>query len=246
MKQYIVSKAGILFLFLLSVSNVSGQRIMSYNIQHGHGLDDQINLERTTEMIRSENLDIVAIQEIDSCCKRTDYVDQPNELARLTGMHMTFAPAIDFQGGRYGVGILSREKPLSVRRVPLPGKGEARVLLMIEMERYVMACTHLALREADRMASVPIIIEEAKSYDKPFLLAGDWNDSPESDFIQDMKHHFSLLSGTDILTFPSDTPKSCIDYIGLFQPSPKKLKLKERAVIHTQNSDHLPIEIEIE
>jgi len=246
MRKYIIHGMSLLFLILISMSNAWGQRIMSYNIQHGHGMDDQINLERTADLIRSENLDVVAIQELDSCCKRTDFVDQPNELARLTGMHMSFAPAIDFQGGRYGVGILSREKPLSVHRIPLPGKGEARVLLMIEMDKYVMACTHLALTEADRMASIPIIIEAAQSYEKPFLLAGDWNDKPQSDFIQAMKQHFTLLSDTDMFTFPSDVPKSCIDYIGLFLPSPKNLKVREQAVIHTQNSDHLPIEVEIE
>ena len=219
---------------------------MSYNIQHGHGLDDQINLERTAELIRSENLDIVAVQELDSCCKRTDFVDQPNELARLTGMHMTFAPAINFQGGRYGVGILSKEKPISIQRIPLPGKEEARVLLMIEMNQYVMACTHLALTEADRMASIPVITEAARAYNKPFLLAGDWNDSPQSDFIHAMKKHFILLSDVDMLTFPSDAPRTCIDYIGLYQPSPKNLKVCECAIIYTQNSDHLPIEIELE
>lgn len=238
-------RSDLLIIFLLSLMPAWGQRIMSYNIQHGHGMDDQINLERTAELIRSENLDIVALQELDSCCKRTEFVDQPNELARLTGMYMTFAPAIDFQGGRYGVGILSREKPLSVRRIPLPGKGEARVLLIIELKQYVMACTHLALTEADRMASIPLITEAASSYSKPFLLAGDWNDSPQSDFIQAMAQHFTLLSGVDMLTFPSDTPKECIDYIGLYKSSHHHLQLQERAVIHTQNSDHLPIEIEI-
>ena len=246
MRNHIIRRNSTLLLFLMIFFPIWGQRIMSYNVQHGHGLDDQINLERTAELIRSENLDIVAVQELDSCCERTCFVDQPNELARLTGMHMTFARAIDFQGGHYGVGILSREKPISVRRIPLPGKEEARVLVVIEMEQYVMACTHLALTEADRLASIPIIVEAARLFGKPFLLAGDWNDSPQSDFIRAMKLHFTLLSGTDMLTFPSDTPKTCIDYIGLYQPSPKRLKVKERAVIHTQNSDHLPIEIEIE
>ena len=56
-------RSDLLIIFLLSLMPAWGQRIMSYNIQHGHGMDDQVNLERTAELIRSENLDIVALQE---------------------------------------------------------------------------------------------------------------------------------------------------------------------------------------
>ncbi len=56
----------------------------------------------------------VAVQEVDSAHttqRRT--LCASGELASLTGMHANFARAIDFQGGAYGIGVLSKRKPLS-------------------------------------------------------------------------------------------------------------------------------------
>ncbi len=64
----------------------------------------------------------------------------------MTGMHARFCRAIDYDGGGYGVGLLSRDEPLAVRRIPLPGREEARVLLMAEFPGYVVCVTHLSLR----------------------------------------------------------------------------------------------------
>lgn len=73
---------------------------------------------------------------------------------RLTGMHPFFAPAIDYDGGKYGIGMLSREKPLDVRVVPLPGREEARTLFVADFPDYTFVGTHLSLTGDDRMASL--------------------------------------------------------------------------------------------
>lgn len=82
--------------------------------------------------------------------------DTLQELAARTTLTGTYAKAIDYSGGSYGVGILSREKPLSVKRIPLPGREEARVLLMAEFRDYWFCVTHLSLTREDSSAS-PLI-----------------------------------------------------------------------------------------
>ena len=70
-----------------------------------------------------------------------------------------------------GIGMLSKEKPLSSRYLPLPGREEARALLVVEFEKYIYCCTHLSLTEEDRMLSLPIIREVATKAQKPLFIA---------------------------------------------------------------------------
>src|SRR5262245_43373982 len=76
-------------------------RVLSYNIHHGRGLDDKVDLERIAEVILSVKPDLVAVQEVDQKARRTEGVDQPAELARLTKMEVVFGKNIDFEGGGY-------------------------------------------------------------------------------------------------------------------------------------------------
>ena len=237
-----------LFIILFLIPMVLSGReytILSYNIQHGEGLDEQVDLLRIADVIRDEAPFVACIQELDSCAKRTDYHNQLQELAEATKMYPCFAPAIDFQGGRYGVGILCSEKPISVRHIPLPDRHEPRVLLMVEFETFIMACTHLPLTEEDRMKSLPLIVENAEASSKPFLLAGDWNDEPGSPFIQAMGEKFRFCSDIQYLSFPSDKPKVCIDYIAVSKKNGASVEVREQSIIHCPFSDHLPIAVRV-
>ena len=40
-------------------------RILSYNIKHGYGMDDQVDLNRSAQLINRLKPDLVALQEID-------------------------------------------------------------------------------------------------------------------------------------------------------------------------------------
>lgn len=62
-----------------------------------------------------------------------------------------------------------------MRRIPLPGREEARVLLMAEFPGYVVCVTHLSLTPEDQRASLPIIRQATDTCRKPVLLAGDFN-----------------------------------------------------------------------
>jgi endonuclease/exonuclease/phosphatase family metal-dependent hydrolase len=88
--------------------------ILSYNVRNCLGLDNAVNYQRVADVINRANADIVALQELDSATSRSKGVSVLNELATLTGMIPTYRASIDFRGGKYGIGVLSREKPLKV------------------------------------------------------------------------------------------------------------------------------------
>jgi len=215
--------------------------VMTYNVHHGAGEDDRTDYARLGEVIRRTGAGYVAVQEIDSVTGRSMKRNVLRELAIETGLYPTFAKAISYDGGSYGVGILSRERPLAVRRLPLPGREEQRVLLVAEFSRFVLGCTHFSLTEADRMASVELLRAEAQRHGKPFLLAGDWNDQPDSPFLKAMGRHFTVLSPTDKPTYPAGKPTECIDYIALASGNDALVKLSSHVVNAPAASDHRPV-----
>ena len=225
------------FLLILSIKPVQ-VRIMSYNVRHCAGMDWVVDYDRTANVIAENQPDVVALQELDSMTGRSGRKYQLSELAKRTNYYPVFAKAIDYDGGGYGVGVLTKEKPLSTKRIPLPGE-EPRVLLVVELKDYVIACTHLDLEESERLASTPIIIEEAQSWQKPFILAGDWNDYPNSQLLQELTKYFTINSGNDF-TFPADEPNECIDYVATFNSHPV-VTIKSEIIVDTVSSDHRPL-----
>lgn len=241
-------RIAILTLMACMASSVSFAqwKIMSYNIRGGRGMDGVCSYQRIADAILRELPDVVAVQEIDSVTGRSNGKYVLGEVATLTGMHDTFAPAINFDGGKYGIGILSREKPRKATAHPLPGSEEARVILVAEFKKYVLCCTHLSLTEADRKASLSLIKELAKGTRKPFFLAGDFNDEPASPFIQTLQQDFVILSDLNAPTFPASDPENTIDYITAYKKTARKLKVTSQRVANEPvASDHRPIVVEL-
>lgn len=234
------------FISAMPVQEKNSIRLMSYNVRNARGLDNITDYQRIADVINSARPDIVAVQELDSVTGRSGGVDVLDVLSRKVLMFPTYAASIDYQGGKYGLGILSREKPLSVRRIPLPGREEARMLLIVELEEYYYGCTHLSLNADDRMASVGIIRKEAGKLDKPFFLAGDMNGEPDSPDQKAMAEDFTLLTSPKVNTFPADNPRICIDYIYGYEGMENWSRLTNRGVIAEKvASDHLPLYAEV-
>jgi endonuclease/exonuclease/phosphatase family metal-dependent hydrolase/predicted phosphodiesterase len=235
--------AGPLALFAREVApkEKNAIRIMSYNVHHCTGMDQQRDYQRIAAIIAAIAPDVAAIQEIDSATMRSGGDDMLKEVADRCLMFPLYAPAIDFQGGKYGIGILTRERPLDVKHIPLPGREEARVLLIAEFERYILACTHFSLTEEDRLASVAIIREAAKGAAKPFFLAGDLNATPGSASQAALKESFDVLNDPHQNTFPADSPSECIDYIYAYRNGQVCPVLKRQVLKEPVASDHLPL-----
>ena len=222
----------------LAVLGQDTLKVMTYNVRHCAGMDLVLDYDRTAAVIIQQQPDVVALQELDSMTGRSGQQYQLGELANRTQYFPIFGSAIEYDGGKYGVGILTREHPLSTKHIPLPGE-EPRVLLVVELQDYVIACTHLDLEEESRLASVQLILEEAQRWQKPFILAGDWNDTPKSELLQEMGKHFTILSDSEA-TYPADEPQDCLDYVALFKGH-SVVTLGSTVIDKPEASDHRPV-----
>jgi endonuclease/exonuclease/phosphatase family metal-dependent hydrolase len=226
-------------------------RVLSYNIHHGEGIDRKLDLPRIADVIKSVKPDLVALQEVDRGTERTDKVDQPAELARLTGMNVVFGGNIRYQGGDYGNAVLSR---LPVKRhknhlLPLFDNGEQRGVLEVEVEMpnanglLLFLATHLDHRAGDRerVASAKAINELiATSVSQLAVLAGDLNDLPESKTLREFGTMWTGANEQVLPTVPVNQPSKQIDFI-LFRPAERWKTIEVRVLDEAVASDHRAI-----
>lgn len=240
---------GLITLILMAVALGSAAQtadvtVMSYNIRNGNGMDGRCDLRRVAEVIKSVCPDVVALQEVDSMTGRSGNVDVMGELARLTGLHPYYAPAIDYDGGKYGIGLLSRQQPLSLRLEPLPGREEARTLFVADFTHFTFVGTHLSLTGDDRIASLKIINAITDTCSRPVFVAGDFNDNPGSEFMRSVSEKYRVLTCPENPTYPSDTPEETLDYIITPKDVAPEIKVRWAKVIaDTIASDHRPVAI---
>ena len=233
-------------LFIFSAQAQNTLKLMSYNIKNANGMDDVCNFQRIANVINNASPDVVAIQEVDSMTNRSGQKYVLGEIAERTQMHGYFAPAIDYDGGKYGIGLLTKQVPLRLQTLPLPGREEARTLILAEFADYIYCCTHMSLTEEDRMKSLELVKAFTSSSTKPLFLAGDMNAEPESGFIKKLQKDFQILSNPKQHTFPAPDPKETIDYIATLKQNAKGFAVISAKVINEpMASDHRPILVEL-
>lgn len=221
-------------------------RLMSYNIHHAKGMDNKIDVERIGRLIMNVNPEVVGLQEVDSVMVRSGNIDILQLLAAQTGMHATFGYSILHDGGKYGNGMLTKEKPLAVKKIALPGAKEARTALIVELNRYVVVNTHLSLTNEEQLESVKIITKAVEKYDKPVFLMGDLNATPDSEPMTYLQEKWQYLSNTKQLTSPSVNPRSTIDYVlGFTAKGQTYAKYRAHVIDEQVASDHRPLFVDI-
>ena len=236
----------ILAVVLMGVTTAEAQkvRVMSYNVKNGGGLDGIKDITRNGELVRKAQPDVVAVQEVDSCTRRNKFYVLGKMAEAAGGYHAYFGPTIPYAGGKYGIGVLTKEPALSVEFYRLPCPKEPRGMLVVELKKYYIISTHLSLKEAQRVESVAIIKDVvSKLKNKPVFIAGDMNARPNSAPIVAFKEFTTLLSDDSKYTFPSTNPRVCIDYIfgvnGSFKVLNRKIFYESLA------SDHLPLYVDV-
>ena len=222
-------------------------RILCYNIRNCKGSDNVTDYQRVANVISRCNADVVALQEVDSVTGRHP-LDLSKHLGDMTGHYATFGAAVNYSGGKYGVAVLSKEKPLSWRTVKLPCSSEERVFLIVEFEEYYFCCTHFSLHEEYRLKAVDIINAEVAKLDKPVFIAGDLNALPESSVLSGLRERFEVFekSGSP-LTFPASAPNREIDYVAMYKTPRYYPIVYEHYVVNAPvESDHRPILASVE
>jgi endonuclease/exonuclease/phosphatase family metal-dependent hydrolase len=232
-------------------------RVLTFNIAHGLGGDERVNLDRTARAIAAALPDIVALQEVDSTTERTERADQPAWLARFTRMEAHFGRAMPYEGGAYGVAVLSDLPVASFRTHPLPAAeghepravAEARIVLPNTGDTIVFLSTHLdhtsgndvRQRQAERIAELFPPSDSALA-----ILAGDLNDVPASRTLDALLLDWRDATGLDHPpTYPARSPERKIDYV-LYRPASRVRVLSSEVLLERTASDHRPVLVVLE
>jgi endonuclease/exonuclease/phosphatase family metal-dependent hydrolase len=231
-------------------------RVMTYNIHVGVGMDKKLDLPRIAKVINREHPDLVGLQEVDRGVKRTEGKDEIAELAKLTSMNYVFAHNIDYQGGQYGVAILSRFPIKSVDHRKYENRREAERRGMIRAEFEVngrlinFVTTHLDYQYADgRVFETEQLLKFLDDVKGPLIVVGDFNDEPSGDAYQLMLTRFhdawvKAKAPGEGLSYPADTPSKRIDYV--FARQSDRIRAKKAWIANTLASDHLPLIVDLE
>lgn len=227
-------------------------RVLAYNIKHGQGMDGAIDLRRIAEVIERAEPDVVALQEVDSMVERSGRVDQATVLGELTGMHSVFGAFFDYQGGRYGMALLSRYPFIAHTNHLLPKGVEHRAALAGRIRvgddgpEVIVVGIHLVWTGEERHSQAARLIEIFRGETTPIILAGDFNSTPDSEVMTLLATVWEMPpKGEDRFTFPSNVPDREIDYI-LYRPAERFQVVEQRVLHEPLASDHRPLLLELE
>lgn len=234
---------------LPAVHPASELRVVSYNIKHGRGNDNVVNLERTAGVLRALRPDIVGLQEVDELATRSGGIRQAERLGQWLGLHHAFGRFMDFQGGAYGMAILTRHPIVATTPVRLPDGNEPRIALSVETRlpdrrRLTIVNVHFDWVRDDRFrfAQAEALAAYLDGLTTPYILLGDFNDVPESRTLALFKARAAEARKphTDRFTFSSTTPTREIDFI--FAAPAAAWRTREVRVIDERvASDHRPV-----
>jgi endonuclease/exonuclease/phosphatase family metal-dependent hydrolase len=224
-------------------------RVVSYNIRHGAGMDGRVDLARTAAVLRALSPDLVALQEVDERVKRSGGVDQAQQLGEALGMAAHFTSFMDYQGGRYGLAILSRLPIRSHRTIPLPPGDEPRAALLVEVElangeRVALVCVHLnwVADDAVRFDQARTLCTSLDALPMPYLVVGDFNDEPGSRTLGLFAERTRAASkpADARFTYPADVPTKEIDFVQAGPPARWRVH-GVQVVDERIASDHRPL-----
>jgi endonuclease/exonuclease/phosphatase family metal-dependent hydrolase len=202
-------------------------------------------------VIRSVEPDLVALQEVDSNVRRTKLLDEPTELARLTGMQFVFGPNIPYEGGLYGNAVLSRWPIVKStnHRLPTFYAGEQRGVLEVSVQPpnwdqpILVFATHFDYRRGspERLPSARMINALiAARGDVPALLVGDLNDTPGGSTLRELENQWRQANRHMAVTYPAYGPHKQIDYV-MLHPRRYWRVIETRVIDERFASDHRPL-----
>lgn len=235
-------------------------RVLVYNIHAGKDAAGRENLAAVAELVSTTGADLVLLQEVDRGTERSGRVDQLAELERRTGFHGAFGRTLDYQGGGYGIAVLSRwpiasdtlhplrvepaqeraggsYEPRGAQRVRVDGPGRALGVVN----------THLDASPDDvyrrqEVDGVLVTAQRLRSEAAWTVVGGDFNAEPGTATIERMrsagwKDAWETCGEGDGHTFSAESPVKRIDYLFL-APG---LTCASADVVETHTSDHLPL-----
>jgi len=235
-------------------------RVATFNIHHGVGLDNVLDLERIAATVESTGAEVVGLQEVDvHFGARSDFVDQANWLADRLGMYVVFGANLNLDPlsagaprRQYGTAILSehRIRESTNTLLPRPEGGEQRGLLEAHIRvrglPVTVYNTHLQHdSQVERLAQIATIRDIIAGVDESVVVLGDLNATPGSPEIanltEDLVDSWVTAGVGDGFTYDAATPHARIDYV----MSSGDVVARTAAVVTADASDHLPVVVDL-
>ena len=231
-------------------------RVMTYNIHVGVGMDKKLDLQRIADVIKGQHPDLVGLQEVDRGVKRTEGKDEIAELAKLTSMQFAYAHNLDYQGGQYGVAILSRFPITAIDHRKYENRREAERRGMIRTEVNVngrivnFVTTHLDYQYEDgRVFETEQLLKFLAGVKGPLIITGDFNDEPTGAAYKLMTTNFGdawidAKTKETGLSYPADKVAKRIDYV--FTRRSDRIKIRKTWTVPALASDHIPVVVDLD
>lgn len=236
-------------------------RVLVYNIHAGKDAKGVDNLARVAEIVRSSKADIALLQEVDRGTTRSGKVDQPALLSSLTGFNVAFGKTLDYQGGDYGIAVLSRWPIRADSLISLPvvppqersgGSHEPRGALSAVIQSpggeievlntHIDASREDFYRRQEMTKLLQIATRSNRELGRSTLVGGDLNAEPGSAVIEMVRGSVvrdpwpECGQGTG-MSYPAHQPVKRIDYLLL----PADWRCVSATVLETDASDHRPV-----
>lgn len=246
-------------------------KIATYNIGKNDAAGNVTDFTALNQAVKNINADIITVVEVDNKTARSKKVDQLKEIANANHLHYAFGKALDFDGGEYGLGVLSRYPIEHSQVVKLPsGQAEQRATLMAQVKvpgfdsPVVVMAAHLdwqkdpAVRLMQARYLLDLSIGDAPSDFKDIasaikILAGDFNSTRDEQPLREIRYFFNPVEkqGSDYRTWPAVNPAIDLDHIFTFKGQKwnvKTLEIPQDSARFTWSaaSDHLPVIAELE
>lgn len=226
-------------------------RILTYNIHGAKGTDGHRDFRRIGNFLKSQNIDIALIQELDTRFEERSTEEDIQDLKSDHFEHFVAAPTIEEKYGWFGNAIFSR-LPISKSSIIdiSSGNREPRNILEVFADTpngpLHIVNTHKGLRSSDRRVQFDIL-HKLLDIDSniPLVVGGDLNEwFTRAESIRKMDSLLRPICPAP--TFPSYYPLLTLDRMWCrpknLVTSTQVVKTKETRVY----SDHLPLLVEIE
>jgi endonuclease/exonuclease/phosphatase family metal-dependent hydrolase len=224
-------------------------RVLTYNIHHGEGMDGRFDLERVASVMKSAQPDLIALQEVDVSTARAGGVNQLAALARLMDMHAEFGRAMNYDGGGYGVAVLSRWPILAVENDPLPfaPEREPRTALTVQLRpgpdgplvRFTSTHFDQGREQETRLEEATRLNELLTREGPPAILGGDLNARPGTGAITIIEEQWTNALAQDLE--PTGRPGFIRgDYV-LYRPTACWRVIQGTVLDDRVASDHRPV-----
>ena len=239
---------------------------MTFNIHHGEGVDQKIDIRRIADIINKSGADIVALQDVDRWVPRSGKMDVISALSDQTGMTYAFAANFDLDGGTSGNGVLTRfpilEEKSHTMISPGPGREYRCMELVLDVKGIELVFMNTELDDAVNDSVKTLDLARIRGIASvhtfvPVILCGSFNTDPSSRSITSLGGEFqdcwAIAGSGQGSTSPASSPQMRSDYVFVSKtqsPTDSKtiqtgLKAVNAEVVATTASNHLPFIVDL-